>query len=132
MVNLAEYVPTGSLRAVLDRDVEDMLPRHGIADAEVGSVWVGVFQMPVTRLHSDIYELRQPIWVQVERYGQGYLVTDEDVDRHGVGLTTKDALHDYEEVLLGYFESLMRRHNKLSKRLRQHLEFLIQRIKRLE
>ena len=142
-VNLESYDTTGSCTVLerpspqpmprygISRDVEDMSPRHGVADAEVGSVWVGVFPMPMMRLTSDTYELIKPIWVQIERYGDGYLVTDEDVYRHGVGLTIGDALRDYEEILLGYFESLSRRQDRLSPRLKQHLEFLSQRIRRL-
>lgn len=145
LVNLASYAPTASLGTALarpspqpmskysiSRDVEDMSPRQGIADAGVGSVWVGVFRMLLARLHSNTYELVKPIWVQIEKYGEGYLVTDDDVDRHGVGPTIEEARRNYEEILLGYFESLSRRHDRLSRRLKQHLEFLSQRIKRLE
>lgn len=145
MVNLASYAPSCSLGTFIARPspqpirkygigagVEDMWPRHGVADPEGGSVWVGVFQMLVVRLHSDAYELIKPILVQVERYGEGYLVTDEDVFRHGVGPTIEDARRNYEEILIGYFESLSRRRDRLSPRLKQHLEFLSQRIRRLE
>ena len=143
-VNLASYASSGSLSTVvacpspqpmpkysISREVEDMSLRHGVADAEAGSVWLGVFPMPMMRLTSDTYELIKPIWVQIEKYGEGYLVTDEDVDRHGVGLTIEDALRDYEEILLGYFESLSRRQDRLSPRLKQHLEFLRQAISRM-
>jgi len=144
-VNLALDAPNGSLSTVvappspqpmpkygIRRDVEDMLPRQGIADPEVGSVWLSVFPMPVMRLTSHTYELIKPIWVQMEKYGERYLVTDEDVCRHGVGLTIEDALRDYEEILIGYFESLMQRRDKLSRRLSEHLDFLSRLIKRVK
>lgn len=144
-VNLASYASIASVRTAsvrpspqpilrygMSRDAQDMLPRHVVADTEVGSVWLGVFPMPMMRLTSDTYELVKPIWVQIEKYGEGYLVTDEDIYRHGVGPTIEDARRNYEEILIGYFESLSRRQDRLSPRLKRHLEFLSQRIRRLE
>ena len=104
--------------------VSNQKPDHAIAEPYVSFEWVTVFKAPLDELHSKVYRLVQPIWVQVERYGSGYLVTDEDVNRHGVGSTIEAALRNYEEILLNYFESLSRRQERLSPRLKQHLEFL--------
>jgi hypothetical protein len=95
------------------------------------AVWLGSFVFPIVRFHSDKYYLsKPPLLVQVEPYSDGYLVVDEDVDRHGIGQTIEDALLDYEEKLLGYFESLHERYPRLSKKLKEDLEFLNQRVKR--
>jgi predicted RNase H-like HicB family nuclease len=108
----------------IERDVSNQKPDYAIAQPDVSLEWVGVFKIPLHKLQSRIYELVKPIWIQIERYGDGYLVTDEDVNRHGVGSTNEDALQNYEEILLGYFESLSRRQERLSPRLRQDFEFL--------
>jgi len=99
-------------------------PDYAVAQPEDSFEWVSVFKIPLHRLHSCIYRLVEPIEVQVERYGNGYLVTDENVNRHGVGSTIADALRDYEEILLSYFESLSRRQDRLSSKLKHDLEFL--------
>jgi len=95
------------------------------------AVWLGPFTFPVVRFHSDKYCLsKPPLLVQVEPYSDGYLVTDDDIDRHGIGQTIEDALLDYEETLLGYFESLSEHYPKLSNNLKKDLEFLNQIITR--
>lgn len=105
-------------------DVSDQKPTYAVAQPDVNLEWVSVFKFPLHELHSRVYRLDQPIEVQVERYGNGYLVTDENVNRHGVGPTIEDARRNYEEILLGYFESLSRRQERLSPRLKRDLEFL--------
>lgn len=102
----------------------DQNPDHAVAQPDVNLEWVSVFKFPLHELQSEVYRLDKPIEVQVERYGHSYLVTDEDINRHGMGSTIEDALRDYEEILLSYFKSLSRRQERLSPRLRQHLEFL--------
>jgi hypothetical protein len=95
------------------------------------AVWLGSFTFPIMAFHSDKYYLsKPPLLVQVEPYSDGYLVIDDDVDRHGIGQTIEDALLDYEETLLGYFESLNEHYPKLSKNLKKDLELLNQRVKR--
>ncbi|MBN2187547.1 MAG: hypothetical protein JW732_08920 [Dehalococcoidia bacterium] len=80
--------------------------------------------MPITRFLSNKYSLAKELWVQVEPYLNGYLVVDEDVDRHGIGDTIVDALYDYEEALLCYFESLNEHYPKLSPNLKKDFDFL--------
>lgn len=95
------------------------------------AVWLGSFTFPIMRFHSDKYYLSEPpIFVQVEPCPDGYLVADDDVDRHGIGRTLEGALADYEETLLGYFESLNEHYPKLSRKLKEDLEFLNQKVKR--
>lgn len=95
------------------------------------AVWLGSFKFPIMRFHSDKYSLvSSPLLVQVEPCKDGYLVVDDDVDRHGTGKTVEDALLDYEETLLGYFESLNEHYPKLSNNLKKDLELLNQRVKR--
>jgi hypothetical protein len=95
------------------------------------AVWLGSFVFPIMRFHSDRYYLsKPPLLVQVEPYSDGYLVVDGDVDRHGIGETLEDALLDYEEALLGYFESLHERYPRVSKKLKEDLEFLNERVRR--
>ena len=108
----------------IKRAVSNQKPDHAIAESDVSFEWVSIFKVPFYELQSKAYRLAQPIWVQVERYGHGYLVTDDDVNRHGVGSTIEAALRDYEEILLGYFESLSRRQERLSPQLRKDFEFL--------
>lgn len=91
------------------------------------AVWLGSFKFPIMKFHSDKYSLgKPPLLVQVEPHPDSYLVTDDDVDRHGMGETIEDALLDYEETLLGYFESLNEHYPKLSPKLKIDLEFLNQ------
>ena len=127
-VNTTTYPITSSPGAIryytIERDVSNQKPDHFIVQPEVSREWVSVFKVLLHKLQSRIYELIEPIWIQIERYGDGYLVTDEDVNRHGVGSTIEDALQNYEEILLSYFESLSRRQERLSPRLRQDFEFL--------
>jgi len=95
------------------------------------AVWLGSFKFPIVKFHSDKYYLSEPpIFVQVEPCSDGYLVADDDVDRHGIGRTLEGALVDYEETLLGYFESLNEHYPKLSRKLKEDLEFLNQKVKR--
>ena len=127
-VNTRTYPITSSPGAIryftIERNVSNQKPGHAIAQPDVSHEWVGVFKIPLHKLQSRIYELVKPILIQIERYGAGYLVTDEDVNRHGLGSSIEDALQNYEEILLGYFESLSRRQERLSSRLRQDFEFL--------
>ncbi len=127
-VNTITYPITSSPEAIryytIERDVSSQKPDHFIVQPDVSREWVSVFKIPLQKLQSRIYELVEPIWIQIERYGDGYLVTDENVDRHGVGSTIEASLRNYEEILLGYFESLSRRQERLSPRLRQDFEFL--------
>ena len=89
------------------------------------AAWLSSFKFPVMRFHSDKYHLKKPpLYVQVESYYDGFLVVDEDVDRHGIGNTIADALYDYEKALLYYFESLNKHHPKLSPNLKRDFEFL--------
>ena len=89
------------------------------------AAWLSSIKFPITRFHSNKYRLsKPPLFVQVESYFDGYLVADEDVDRHGIGSTIPDALYDYEQALLYYFESLNKHYPKLSPRLRRDFEFL--------
>ena len=104
--------------------VYDQKPGYAVAEPDVSLEWVSVFKVLLHKLQSRIYELVEPILIQIERYGDGYLVTDENVYRHGVGSTIEASLRNYEEILLGYFESLCRRQERLSPRLRQDFEFL--------
>ncbi len=135
-VNVITYPITSSVVVAryytIERDVSNQKPDHAIAQPDVSLEWVSVFKIPLHKLRSRIYELVEPIWIQVERYGDGYLVTDEDVNRHGVGSTIEDALQNYEEILLGYFESLSRRQERLSPRLRQDFEFLRRTVSHIE
>ena len=95
------------------------------------AAWLSSFKLPIMRFHSNKYYLsKPPLLVQVEPYSDGYLVIDDDVDRNGVGRTIEDALLDYEETLLGYFESLNEHYLKLSNKLKGDLEFLSQIITR--
>jgi len=66
--------------------------------------------------------------IRVEPYTGGYLATDDEVNRHGEGRTIKEALNDYGDNLIGYFESLKEHYPKLSDKLRRDLEFLNQTI----
>ena len=118
------YSPVAVRYYTIERDVSNQKPDHAIVQLDVSHEWVSVFKTPLHKLQSRIYELVDPIWIQIERYGDGYLVTDEDVNRHGLGSNIEDALQNYEEILLSYFESLSRRQEKLSPRLRQDFEFL--------
>jgi len=135
-VNTATYPRTFSPGAIryytILRDVSNQNPDYAIAQPDASREWMGVFKIPLHKLQSRIYELVEPIWIQIERYGDGYLVTDEDVNRHGVGSTIGDALQNYEEILLGYFESLSRRQERLSPRLRQDFEFLRRTVSHIE
>ena len=89
------------------------------------AAWLSSVEFPIMRFHSDKYRLsKPPLYVQVESYFDGYLVVDEDVDRHGIGNTIADALYDYEQALLYYFESLNEHHPKLSPNLKRDFEFL--------
>jgi len=89
------------------------------------TAWLSSFKFPIMRFHSDKYYLsKPPLYVQVESYLDGYLVVDEDVNRHGIGNTIADALYDYEQALLYYFESLNKHHPKLSPNLKRDFEFL--------
>ncbi len=142
MVSQTVYVPQhaiGSVSATTFPVVFPLLPLHGyeirsaasdqkpdyaVAEPDVSLQWVSVFKFPLHELQSRVYRLDKPIEVQVERYGNGYLVTDENVYRHGVGSTIEASLRNYEEILLSYFESLSRRHERLSPRLKRDLEFL--------
>jgi hypothetical protein len=95
------------------------------------AVWLGSFRFPIMRFHSSKYCLsKPPLFVQIKPYSDGYLVIDDDVDRHGIGKTIEDALLDYEETLLGYFESLREHSPKLSSNLKKDLEFLSEKLKR--
>jgi len=116
--------PLAARYYTIQRDVSNQKPGHAIAQPDVSVAWVGVFKIPLHRLQSRIYELVKPVWIQIERYEDGYLVTDEDVNRHGLGSSIESALRDYEEILLSYFENLSRRQERLSPRLRQDFEFL--------
>ena len=115
----------------IKRAVSDQKPDRAIAEPYTSSEWVSVFKVPLRELQSMVYRLIQPFFIQVERYGSGYLVTDESVNRHGVGATIEDARRDYEEILLSYFESLSRHQDRLSSRLRRDFEFLRSRISRI-
>lgn len=104
--------------------VSEQKPDHAVVQTDASAEWVSFFKFPLHELQSSVYRLDQPIEVQVERYGNGYLVTDENVNRHGVGSTIEAALRNYEEILLGYFESLSGRQERLSSKLKQDLQFL--------
>ncbi len=135
-VNTTTYPITSFPRAIryylIERDISNQKPDYAVIRHDVGVEWVSIFKTFVCELRSNVYRLVQPIEVQVERYGNGYLVTDEDINRHGVGATIGDALRDYEEILLSYFESLSRPDRRLSHKLRQHLEFLRDRISQVQ
>lgn len=90
--------------------------------------WLGSIRVPWYQLQSRVYKLIQPIWIQIEGYSSGYLVTDQDVNRHGVGPTIDDAIEDYEDTLINYYESLSNRRDKLSPGLTQHLDYLTQKL----
>lgn len=95
------------------------------------AAWLGSFTFPIMRFYSDTYYLsKPPLLVQVEPCSSGYLVTDDFVDRHGIGETVEDALLDYEETLLGYFESLHEHYPNLSSNLGKDLALLSQMVKR--
>jgi len=133
-VNATTYPITSSPSPIryytIKRDVSNQKPDHAIARSDVSLEWMSVLKIPLSKLQSRIYQLVEPIWIQIERYGDGYLVTDEDVHRHGLGPSIEDALRDYEEILLSYFESLSRRQERLSPRLRQDFELLRRTISR--
>lgn len=95
------------------------------------NVWEGNFSMPIIGFHSDNYKLKKPLFVQIESYRGGYLATDGEVDRHGMGNTIDEALVDYEENLLDYYESLAEHYPKLSPNLVGDFKILKQIITRV-
>lgn len=125
-----KYSPLPMHYYVIERDVSNQKPEHATAWPDISLEWMSVLKIPLSKLESRVYKLAKPIWIQIEIYGNSYLVTDEDVYRHGLGPSIEDALRDYEEILLSYFESLSRRWQRLSPRLRQDFEFLRRTISR--
>jgi hypothetical protein len=104
------------------------VPDRILNDSANNLQWLSSIRVPWYQLHSRVYKLIQPIWIQIEGYSSGYLVTDQKVNRHGVGPTIDDAIEDYEDTLINYYESLNNRRNKLSSRLTQHLDYLTQKL----
>jgi len=93
---------------------------------------LGAFSHYISQFRSDKYVLKEPLKVEVSSYQGGFLALDSDVDRHGVGGTLTEALYDYEEVLLGYLESLNKHYPKISTKLKDDLDFLNRKISRVE
>lgn len=101
--------------------VSSQVPGYMLAKPTDGSLWLSTIRLPLHQLRSQAYQLIQPIWIQIESYSNGYLVTDQDVNRHGVGSTIEDAIRDHEDILISYYESLQSRRDRLSTRLQRHL-----------
>lgn len=100
-------------------------PFQNYTYTENSNAWVS-FKMHIIDLNSNKYELKIPILVQVESYKDGYLISDDDVNRHGMGDTLEDARCDYEDALLGYFNSLNEHYPNISPRLKRDYDFLNQ------
>lgn len=77
-------------------------------------------------LRSPGYSLKQVIPVQIQSYQGHYLVSDTVTYRHGLGVTLDDAMQDYEDDLISYFESLVENRGNLSPALQRDLDRLIQ------
>lgn len=102
----------------------NQFPHVALAEPTLGFQWLSSTLIPFYQLRSSAYRLAEPIWIQIQTYSGGYLVTDQEVNRHGVGSIIEEALQDYEETLVGYYESLVSRRDRLSPRLRRHLHYL--------
>lgn len=101
----------GKAKALLDRSIE-RTPSTLLLD-----------------LHSERYSLKRPIFLQRQVY-QGYvLVSDVIIYRHGLGISIEEAILDYEDDIIDYFESLRRNRQNLSSALEADLEELEQLIK---
>lgn len=83
----------------------------------------------LTDLRSREYFLNQLISLQIQSYQGHYLVSDVITYRHGLGVTLDDAIQDYEDDLISYFESLMENRANLSPALQRDLAQLAQFIK---
>lgn len=62
--------------------------------------------------------------IEVKPYQDKYLAVDSCVDRFGIGNTIKEALLDFSEDLLSYYESLVKHYPKLSTKLIKDYKFL--------
>lgn len=80
-------------------------------------------------LHSERYTLKQPIFLQEQVYQGYFLVSDVIIYRHGLGISIEEAILDYEEDIINYFESLRQNRQNLSPALEADLEQLEQYIK---
>lgn len=83
----------------------------------------------LTDLRSREYSLDQLISLQIQSYQGHYLVSDVITYRHGLGVTLDDAIQDYEDDLISYFESLTENRANLSPALQRDLAQLAQFIK---
>lgn len=93
-----------------------------VLDSNIQSVPLAV----LPDLRSTQYSLKQVIPLQVQSYQGHYLVSDTVTYRHGLGVTLDDAIRDYEDDLISYFESLVENRTNLSPTLQRDLDKLIQ------
>ncbi len=78
----------------------------------------------IVRLVDPRYRLTEPISVVVEFHRDKVIVSDEQVDMYGCGPTLNDALADYRQSLVQYFDWLQANEATLASHLRDHLEWL--------
>lgn len=95
----------------------------------LGSTGQSVPLTVLTDLRSREYSLNQLISLQIQSYQGHYLVSDTITYRHGLGVTLDDAIQDYEDDLISYFESLTENRANLSPALQRDLAQLAQFIK---
>jgi hypothetical protein len=76
--------------------------------------------------------LADSISVLVETLGDKVVVSDEQVNMYGTGPTLNQALLDYRNSLLEYFEWLTAHEQTLAAHLKEHLAWLRQRLQPAE
>lgn len=67
--------------------------------------------------------------VEIVKDEGSYSVTDCEVNMYGVGDTVAEAVEEYKSVVSEYLDNLERDKSILGKHLKQHLEYLRERMK---
>lgn len=130
--NTVPIVLTGSGLSPSEFSIGKHTPGTSPYYCSKAALYASVQVIPYTLLwlRSEKYEQTALILLQVQMYQGFYLVSDDIVHRHGLGVTLNDALQDYEDALITYYESLVTHSEALSPALRRDLNELERRVKK--
>lgn len=82
------------------------------------------YAIPINDLGNPKYLLKSPIYVFLTKEKGNFLVEAMDFDIYGISDNEKDAVDNFKEVLVLYFENLKSSGKNLSKKLEAKLDLL--------